>query len=168
MSKKLIGIYIIVISLLLTGLFSCSSKQETSDTGKNAEQKIVLKNFSMEDLKNLLKNDKKPVILINFWATWCGECRKEMPNLIEFYDKYKDKVTLIGLSVDNSKEAVKNFMELAHVNFPVYMSDKKLAQHLMVNAIPVTFLFKNGKYVKYHIGSYSYSQLTSDVDSLLQ
>ncbi len=168
MIKKKFAILFVLLFLVFSGVFSCSSKKEaTESNGKKNSKEIVLKNFDMNELKNLLKNDTKPIILLNFWATWCSECRKEMPELVEFYDKYKDKVTLIGLSLDDSKEEVKNFMKLSHVNFPIYMADKKLSQHLMINGIPVTFIFKNGKYVKYHLGSYSYSQLTSDVDSLL-
>ncbi len=169
MNKRFVTISIICIMLLTFSFLSCSNKKENvSNKEKKAEKEIVLKKFDLNSLKNLFNNNKKPLILLNFWATWCSECRKEMPNLIEFYDKYKDKVTLIGLSLDNSKEEVKNFMKLAHVNFPVYMVDKKLSQHFMVNGIPVTFIFKNGKFVKYHLGSYSYSQLTSDIDSLLK
>jgi thiol-disulfide isomerase/thioredoxin len=168
MTKKSIFIYMFFVCILITGLLSCSSKkEETTESNQKPAKKIVLKSFDMNELKNLLKNNTKSVILLNFWATWCGECRKEMPNLVEFYDKYKDKVTLIGLALDDSKDEVKNFMELSHVNFPVYLADKKLSQHLMINGIPVTFIFKNGKYVKYHLGSYSYTQLTDDVNSLL-
>ena len=153
-----------MLSLIMFSLLSCSNKPEQKGSVKNIE----LKTFTFEDLKNELKNKKTDILIINFWATWCGECRKEMPDLIAFYDKFKDKVKSIGLSLDESKDDVRKFMEIAKVNFPVYMSSKKLTQHLMVNGIPVTYIFKNGKYAKYHIGQYQYFELKEDITNLLK
>ena len=169
MKKSRICLLMFIVLLFLTGLFSCSSKSED----KNLATSKTLSNFhnnsfTFEDLKRELHTTDKKVVIINFWATWCGECRNEIPDLVQFYDEYKDKVLLIGLSLDESPDNVKKFMKLSKVNFPVYIAGKKLVQHLMINAIPVTYLFKNGKYINYHMGRYSYSQLKSDVDSMLK
>jgi thioredoxin-like negative regulator of GroEL len=168
MKRSGIAIIIFTLAMLIIGLFSCSSKSGENNKSGNNLSNLHTKSFTFEDLKRELHTTDKQVVLINFWATWCGECRAEMPDLVEFYNEYKDRVLLIGLSLDESTDSIKKFMKLANVNFPVYPAGKKLVQHLMINAIPVTYLFKNGKYASYHMGRYSYSQLKSDVDSLLK
>ena len=166
MKKSKLLVIVSLVSLLTMAIFACSNKQESSS--KENVKNLTFKSFTFEDLKRELHTSEQKVVIINFWATWCPECRAEMPDLIEFYDKYKGKVKVIGLSLDESVDELKNFMQLSHVNFPIYIAGKKLVQHLMINAIPVTFLFKNGKYVKYHVGKYSYSDLKKDVDNLLK
>ncbi len=172
MKKRNFFLVVSVMLIFIAGLFSCSSKSdknnETSNVQSGGSANFHSNSFTFEDLKMKLHTSDKKVVLINFWATWCGECRAEMPDLVEFYDKYKDKVLLIGLSLDESPDEVKKFMELSSVNFPVYLAGKKLVQHLMINAIPVTYIFKNGKYVNYHMGRYPYSMLKKDVDALLK
>ncbi len=139
--------------------FSCSKKEKSAVSN--------IPTFTLKDLEKVL-NGKHKIVLINFWATWCPTCRQEIPDLIQFYDEYKNKVTLIGLSVDESKTDVANFIKMAKINFPIYIADKNLAQHFMVQAIPVTYVFKNGKYLYRHIGDYSYSQLKADIKELLK
>ncbi len=163
MNRKII-VFLATIFLLMFSITSCSSKPENKGVNKN----IHLKIFTFEDLKKELHDNKTEVLVINFWATWCGVCREEMPDLIQVYDDFKGKIRLIGLALDESEDEVKNFITISKVNFPIYLSSKKLAQHLMVNGIPVTYIFKNGKYVKYHVGKYEYSELKKDIAKLLK
>jgi len=161
-TKRKILLFAVLFGLTIAILFGCSSKSDDA----NKDSKTPIKKYSMQDLKNQLQSDNSSILFINFWATYCGECRKEMPDLIQFYDEFKGKVKLIGLSLDESEDEVRNFIKISKVNFPIYMSDKELAKHLMINAIPVTFIFKNGKYAGSHLGSYSFSQLKEDFEKL--
>ena len=159
MNRKIL-VFLTTIFLLMFSIASCSSKPENKS--------IHLKIFTFEDLKKELHDNKTEVLVINFWATWCGACREEMPDLIQINDDFKGKIKLIGLALDESEDDVIKFISMSKVNFPIYLSSKKLSQHLMVNGIPVTYIFKNGKYVKYHIGKYEYSELKKDILKFLK
>src|SRR5438034_1178856 len=66
-----------------------------------------------------LKDAKGKVVLLNFWATWCGPCRAEIPGLIELQKKYPDKLQVIGLAVDvDSAEEVKQYAAKVGMNYP--------------------------------------------------
>src|SRR5690242_6608727 len=60
------------------------------------------------------------VVLLNFWATWCGPCRAEIPDLVELQAKYKDQLRVIGLIVDDDDlDAIHKFVQEFHINYPV-------------------------------------------------
>ena len=74
-----------------------------------------------------LANLKGKVIFLNFWATWCGPCRHEIPDFVEFYEKYKDKgMEIIGISVDKSAKKVKDFMGKHKISYPVVMATNEI------------------------------------------
>ncbi len=163
---------IFFIAAILIFTFSCNNKKEetanTSPAIKSVKESTnsSIPVFDFNKLKSILLKNPNKIILLNFWATWCGGCRQEIPDLIQFYDKYKGKVVLIGLSLDESDDDIKNFIKLAKINFPVYRADRQLVQHFMVQTIPATFIFKNGKFIDMHIGPYFYPDLKRDIDSL--
>lgn len=88
---------------------------------------------------------KGKVVLIDFWASWCGPCRREMPNLVSAYNKYKGKnFEIVGISLDKDNEAWKESIEKLNITWP-QMSDLKGwqnegAQKYAVNSIPHTIL----------------------------
>ncbi len=166
--KKII---LLIIGILIFTL-SCNSKKEENSKTATAIKSVQestdsgFQVFDFNKLKSILLKNPDKIVLLNFWATWCGGCREEIPDLIQFYDEYKGKVVLIGLSLDESTDDIKNFIKLAKINFPVYIADRKLVQHFMVQTIPVTFIFKNGKFINMHIGPYFYADLKRDIDTL--
>lgn len=88
---------------------------------------------------------KNKVTLLDFWASWCGPCRAEMPNVVKAYKEYKDKgFGIVGVSLDNSAEAWKNAIKELNITWP-QMSDLKGwncegAQLYAVRGIPATFM----------------------------
>src|SRR5438094_8133347 len=82
------------------------------------------------------------VILLNFWATWCGPCRSEIPDLVELQNKYKDQLQIIGLVVDDDDEdAVKKFAEKFGINYPVAIATDELRmQYGGIPALPTSFV----------------------------
>lgn len=97
---------------------------------------------------------KSKITVIDFWASWCGPCRQEMPFMVELYDKYKDKgLGIIGISLDEDSDAWKAATQ--QLNIPwVQMSDLKgwenvIAKHFCVNSIPHTIVVdQQGKILK--------------------
>ena len=86
------------------------------------------------------------VVLINFWATWCGPCRMEIPDLNELYSKYnKDGLEILGISVSDSKRSLINFVKAYPMDYPVLYGsglemDKVTSKYGGVNSLPVTFV----------------------------
>ncbi len=96
---------------------------------------------------------KDKVVLVDFWATWCGPCIAEMPNVIAAYEKYHDKgFEVIGISLDETKQPLVEFTEGRGMTWPQYFDGKgwenEIAQRYGIKSIPATFLVgKDGKII---------------------
>jgi thiol-disulfide isomerase/thioredoxin len=114
--------------------------------------------FKMDDLDGKpisLADARGKVILLNFWATWCGPCRAEIPDLIELQKKYGDALQIIGLDVDDDDVAeVKKFVAKNGINYPVGMATNEIRiQYGGVAALPTSFVLdKEGRVVQKHEG----------------
>lgn len=91
------------------------------------------------------------VVLLNFWATWCGPCRQEMPYLEEIYRRYRDAgFTVLGVNLDNDPEGARNMVEDLGVSFPVlFDGDKSVSRLYQVRAMPMTFLIDRDGQVRF-------------------
>jgi len=114
---------------------------------------------------------KGKVVLIDFWASWCGPCIREMPTVIEAYSKYKDKgFEIVGISLDEDADAWKKAIKDLKITWP-QMSDLKawksdLAAPYGVNFIPYTILLdKDGRIIEKNLRG---KQLISKLDELLK
>jgi thiol-disulfide isomerase/thioredoxin len=95
------------------------------------------------------------VVLLNFWATWCGPCRMEVPDLVELQKKYPDRLQVIGLVVDDEEQdAVRAFAKRYAINYPIAMATNETRFRFGgVPALPTTFIIDaQGRVVQKHIG----------------
>ncbi|MBS1612491.1 MAG: TlpA family protein disulfide reductase, partial [Bacteroidetes bacterium] len=130
-----------------------AQKQAVESTAIGAQApEIDLPNPDGKNIK--LSSLKGKVVLIDFWASWCGPCRMEMPNVINTYNKYKAKgFTVYSVSLDKEANAWKNSIKSLGMTWENQVSDLKFwqceaAQRYGVNGIPATFLLdKDGKIV---------------------
>ena len=98
---------------------------------------------------------KDKVILLNFWATWCGPCRAEIPDLVELQNKYRDHLQIIGLVVDDDdRDAIKKFVGEFAINYPVALATNDLRlQYGGIPALPTSFVLDaTGRTVQKHEG----------------
>lgn len=110
------------------------------------------------------------VVLVNFWATWCGPCVAEYPDLMQLHTAYSSKgFTVVGLSMDKSAGSVKRFMEKAGTVYPMLMGNGAISRAFGAGAgLPVSFLIdRQGRVVKKYLGGRSFSEFAGDVELLL-
>lgn len=98
-------------------------KSKAAEEVCSSNAKVANLNFTVKDIDGndvALNAFKGNVILLNFWATWCPPCRKEIPEFITLYNTYKPQgLVVLGVSVDDSLPAVKKFTTQFKVNYPV-------------------------------------------------
>ena len=95
------------------------------------------------------------VTIVNFWATWCGPCRAEIPELIALQEKYRDRLQIIGVSVDEvSPDIVKRFAADQKMNYPIVMTTPDIQRAFPgVTALPTTFVVdREVRVVQKHTG----------------
>jgi peroxiredoxin len=118
------------------------------------------------DGKNLrLGEQRGRVVLVNFWATWCGPCRQEMPHLNKLYDKYRSSgFMLLGVNVDEDTRNAVAVADKLGVRFPVLPdADKRVSQKYDLRAMPSTVLIdRDGRVRHVHRGYQSGYEDTYD------
>lgn len=123
-----------------------------------------------------LSDHRGQVVLINYWASWCGPCRQETPGLIDLAREYRYKgLSIVGVSMDGvdksaegGKRAVQSFMSEFHMPYPVLMPDFALPSAPAVDALPTTVLIdRTGRAAKSYIGAVQEKVFRADVDRLL-
>ena len=130
----------------------------------------VVKDINGQDVR--LASYKGQVIFLNFWATWCGPCKIEIPHFVNLQAKYKDRgVTFLGLSVDDTVEQLKPFAEQYKINYPVLVglgNDAVQEAFGPIWGIPITFIIdRQGNICRKHQGLATEEQLDKVIQSLL-
>lgn len=116
--------------------------------------------FTMKDLAGEMISTtalKGKGVIINFWATWCGPCREEIPEMIALQSKYKGSLQIIGISEDDGPpEQVAKFAQKMGINYPVIMYTAAVEKEYGgVSALPTSFLVnKDGRVVQKDVGVY--------------
>jgi len=115
--------------------------------------------FTLTDLdgqKVSLSDYKGKVIIVDFWATWCGPCKMEIPSFIKLQEDYKDDVVVLGISLDQGgPKVVVPFAKKMNINYPIVYGDGSVVQaYGGVRGIPTTFVIDRDfniqrKYVGY-------------------
>jgi thiol-disulfide isomerase/thioredoxin len=94
------------------------------------------------------------VLLVNFWATWCGPCRAELPLLQDLYNKYSDRnFTVLAVNVDTDRDRVAPFLKTYGLSIPIYYANPNDASALTWQGIPTSFIVTpDGKLEKAYVG----------------
>jgi len=146
----------VVLALLLASVLlvsGCSSP--SAQVGERAPD-FQLSNLEGQPIS--LSDFRGNPILLNFWATWCGPCRQEMP-LIQgiFEEQTNENLVILAVNIGENSAAVKNFMQSGNYSFPVLLdTDQDVALEYNVRAIPTTFFIdKDGIIQVIKMGAFS-------------
>jgi peroxiredoxin len=129
--------------------------------------------FSLNDVSGKpikLSDFKGKVVLLNFWATWCGGCQTEIPWFIEFQNKYKQPgLSVIGASMDDDGwKSVTPYVKEKNVNYCIVIATQAVAKQYAVEAMPATWLIdREGKIAAIHVGLVTKSAYEAEVETLL-
>lgn len=130
----------ILKSTLLLGLLTGFTVSLAATGDATPAPDFTLKSRSGENIK--LSELRGNVVMVNFWASWCGPCRQEMPLLQQLYDRYQGMgFTLLGVNVDEQPAAALKMLKEIPVDFPIlYDSSNKVSKQYQVKAMPSTFM----------------------------
>lgn len=159
---------IVFIVFIIFSFTSCDSRQQTQ------KQKL---DFTLPDLQGQTHSESewlgKKVLILNFWATWCPPCIREIPGFIKLQEKYgKRGLQFIGIAIDN-QEAVQPFVKKMGMNYPILLGDQE-AINLAINlgnkmaGLPFTVIIdRNGQIVSRQVGQMFEQQVEKTILPLL-
>jgi len=143
--------------------------EDAAAAGKPAKLDFTLKD--MHGVEVNLESFKGKVILLNFWATWCGPCRAEIPSLVELQQQYKDDLVVLGLSVDDTAEKLLPYAAEFKMNYPVLVGNgREDVQEAFgpLFGIPVSVIIgRDGIIAKKHSGIATKEQIEREIKTLL-
>ena len=143
--------------------------EDAAAVGKPARLDFQLKDMNGVDVK--LDSFKGKVILLNFWATWCGPCKAEIPSLVELQEKYADDLVVLGFSVDDPAEKIKPYADEYKVNYPLLVGNgREDVQNAFgpLLGIPVSVIIgRDGIIAKKHTGIATKEQFEREIQALL-
>jgi len=158
---------VFLIIFLIFSLTSCGSTQQTQNN-------IA---FALPDLQGTIHNESewlgKKVVILNFWATWCPPCIREIPDFIKLQEKYgKRGLQFVGIAIDNQK-AVKSFVKKMGMNYPILLGDQEAVDFAIslgndMAGLPFTVIIdRNGKIVAQQVGQIYEQEVETTILPLL-
>jgi len=179
--RKVLQKGVVILVLLLIGASGCGVETEREEIGELEEGVSAEKewgnapDFTLPDLDGnslTLSDFKGRVIILNFWATWCPPCRREIPDFVELYEKYKDEgLLIIGVNLDRGdSRSVKQFSKEYKINYPIVLGNVNVTQDYGgVRAIPTTFVIdRKGNIKEKYVGYQPRATFEGAVKRLLE
>ena len=152
--------------LILVLMFIAAGCKKTADNPAPS--------FTLQDLNGnqiSLSDFKDKVVVLDFWATWCPPCVKEIPHFIALYEQYKDQgFAMVGISVDREGvSVVKSFAGKHRINYPILMTDGQVDKaYGGITGIPTTFVIdRAGNIRQKYVGYQDKAVFEADIKALL-
>ena len=166
----LAAMLVAALAAVSRGFGSDPAGTDQSDWSGKAAPDFALSDLSGKTVR--LSDFKGKVVLPDFWATWCGPCREEIPEFVQLQKQYAGKgFTMMGIALDDEgASVVKPFAQKLGMNYPVVIGNIQVASaYGGIQAIPLTFLIgRDGKILKTYLGARDKSEFQQDIQSALQ
>jgi cytochrome c biogenesis protein CcmG, thiol:disulfide interchange protein DsbE len=157
----------------LTGLLPLKARAQTLPVIRLVRDPDLAPEFAVKDLDGkplTLTGLRGKVVLLNFWATWCGPCREEIPSLIALQKQYQDRLQIVGLLTDDDDQAMlRKLMEAEGINYPVALATPEIRiEYGGIPALPTLFVINaEGRVVQKHVGLFNPVLYETEVRALL-
>ena len=172
-----------VVAIVLAGC-SRSANSPSSASLKPDKDRKTAPNFTLKDSNGStvqLVDFKGKVVLLNFWATWCGPCQIEIPWFVEFEQKYKDQgFAVLGVSMDDDGwKSVKPYISSHKMNYPVVIGSDDISKNFgpllnaeppvsTIESLPSTFILdRDGRIASSHVGLVDKADYQNEIVALL-
>jgi cytochrome c biogenesis protein CcmG/thiol:disulfide interchange protein DsbE len=160
---------------LLSGIALQPLPSDAAEQICNADGKLANLNFTFKDAHGkpfTLSDYKGKVVLLDFWATWCPPCRKEIPGFVELYNNYRSRgFVVIGVSMDDSLSDIKKFARRYKMNYPILLGAGRddLGPAFGQLPLPTAFVLgRDGKICGKHDGLTPKEQFEREIVPLLE
>ena len=146
LNRFLLFLFIICYTMCQSNDLTESQKQAIKEINKDINYAPDFSIPSIHDSTYTLSELRGKVVILNFWATWCGPCRLEIPDFNELYSKQKDNgLEILGISISDNKKALKNFSKSYRVDYPLLFDsprnmDKITRSYGGVYAVPTSYI----------------------------
>ena len=158
-----------VEELVVSEEVKAAEAQTCDKDAKDAPLNYTIKDMNGVEVK--LASFKGKVILLNFWATWCGPCKAEIPGFVELQKKYANDLVVLGLSVDDTVDKLKPYVAQYKINYPILVGlgrEDVQDAYGPIYGIPMSFLIgRDGKICKKHAGIAPKAQFEREIKGLL-
>lgn len=172
-TKKFLPILLFIVGITGYLIFQLVIDQSIALVGDSevisGNKKTIEKLYNDTQLQSVtgslidLEKEKAPIVMLNFWASWCGGCLEEMPSLVEMKKKFSDsKVKVVAINTDSQdiESVITKFQKRFALNFPVVSdADGSISRDFDVTALPVTYIFKKGRLIKVHKGAKDFASI---------
>jgi peroxiredoxin len=159
----------------ILGVVACSPRQPSKPLVKDDTNRKHAPDFALKDANGKLvrlADYQGKVVLLDFWATWCGPCKIEIPWFMEFQRKYKDRgFEVVGVSMDDDGwKSITPFVAEKKINYRIVLGDDTTGdQYGGLEALPTTFVIdRNGRIAAVHVGLASKKDFEDAIEKLLQ
>jgi thiol-disulfide isomerase/thioredoxin len=170
--KKILIILSLFLPLTTTQAITIDEIVAKASTLWENEKAIKVPNFSLVDIEGNMHTDestKGKYLVINFWATWCPPCLKEIPAFVEFYEQNSDRVEILGLDYEQAdKKTILEFTDTFMVNYPIILFDDKNGSQFTnfgdVFGMPTTYIYDpEGRLVDFRMGEIDIETLEKSI-----
>jgi peroxiredoxin len=163
-----------LFAIALVILASCTSPIPDDVRVKSEKERQATPDFALKDVNGAtvkLSDYKGKVVLLNFWATWCGPCKIEIPWFMDFQKTYKDReFAVVGVSMDEDGwDAVKPYIEQHKMNYRVVVGNDQVSQLFgSIDSLPTTLVIdREGRIASMHIGLVAKKTYEQEIEQLL-
>jgi thiol-disulfide isomerase/thioredoxin len=167
------AVALLTVPWMIKGARTLPSAPAASSAAPAAKREVAKLDLTVKDMNGAsvrLADYKGKVILLNFWATWCGPCQAEIPELVQTYADYKDKgVVILGMSIDDTADTLRAYAAQKKMVYPVLLMQDDVDQaYGPILGVPITFFIgRDGTISKKHFGPVTKEQVDQEIKALL-